>query len=56
MCSRKCESPASSCLSPREPVPTKKPTAADRTEGMRSVTIRSPLSSVVSLWSATPGR
>ena len=28
--------------SPREPVPTKKPRAADRTEGMRSVTTRSP--------------
>src|SRR4051812_40942429 len=56
MCSRKCDRPASSCVSPREPVPTKKPTAADRTEGMRSVTIRSPLSSVLSWWSGKSAR
>src|SRR5215212_11060407 len=42
MCSRKCERPASASVSPREPAPTKKPRAADRTEGMTSVTIRSP--------------
>ena len=51
MCSRKCESPASSGSSPREPAPTKKPRAADRTELMCSVTTRSPESSVVSLCS-----
>src|SRR5215218_6807294 len=51
MCSRKCESPASSGSSPREPAPTKKPRAADRTEPMCSVTTRSPESSVVSLCS-----
>ena len=50
MCSRKWESPASSGVSPREPAPTKKPRAADRTELMCSVTTRSPESSVVSLW------
>src|SRR3954468_11142002 len=47
MCSRKCERPASASVSPREPAPTKKPRAADRTEGMTSVTIRSPESSSV---------
>src|SRR5829696_1094322 len=47
MCSRKCESPASASVSPREPAPTKKPRAADRTEGMTSVTTRSPDSSSV---------
>src|SRR5829696_7161895 len=47
MCSRKCESPASASVSPREPAPTKKPRAADRTEGMTSVTTRSPESSSV---------
>src|SRR5215204_2266156 len=51
MCSRKCERPASSGSSPREPAPTKKPRAADRTEPMCSVTTRSPESSVVSLCS-----
>src|SRR5215218_7549998 len=51
MCSRKWESPASAVRSPREPAPTKNPRAADRTEGMASVTTRSPESSVVSLCS-----
>src|SRR6185436_2901707 len=50
-CSRKWESPASSVRSPREPAPTKNPRAADRTEGIASVTTRSPESSVVSLCS-----
>src|SRR5215211_3248557 len=53
MCSRKWESPASSGCSPRDPAPTKNPRAADRTELIRSVTTRSPESSVVSRW---PGR
>src|SRR5215204_537545 len=47
MCSRKCERPASASVSPRDPAPTKKPRAADRTEGMTSVTTRSPDSSSV---------
>src|SRR5215203_3475080 len=47
MCSRKCERPASASVSPRDPAPTKKPRAADRTEGMTSVTTRSPESSSV---------
>src|SRR4051812_6442960 len=46
-CSRKCESPDSRSLSPREPVATKKPRAADRTEPMCSVATRSPLGSSV---------
>ena len=49
-CSRKCERPDSSTLSPREPVSTKKPRAADRTELMCSVATRSPLSSSVIRW------
>src|SRR5215207_7848731 len=48
MCSRKCDKPASSTSSPRDPAPMKKPRAADRTELMCSVTTRSPESSVVS--------
>ena len=55
-CSRKCESPASSTVSPREPVATKKPRAADRTELMCSVAIRSPESSSVMRWSGKPAR
>src|SRR5215210_2161047 len=47
MCSRKCERPASASVSPRDPAPTKNPRAADRMEGMTSVTIRSPESSSV---------
>src|SRR5215216_6692653 len=50
-CSRKCDSPASSGVSPREPVATKKPRAADRTELMCSVATRSPESSSVMRWS-----
>src|SRR4051812_27695199 len=50
-CSRKCERPDSSTVSPREPVATKKPRAADRTELMCSVAIRSPESSSVMRWS-----
>src|SRR5215212_482651 len=59
MCSRKCERPASASVSPRDPAPTKKPRAADRTEGMTSVTIRSPERSSVRRCSGTgagPGR
>src|SRR5215212_3454446 len=59
MCSRKCERPASASVSPRDPAPTKKPRAADRTEGMTSVTIRSPEPSSVRRCSGTgagPGR
>ena len=37
-------------VSPREPVATKTPRPADRTEGMASVTIRSPESSSVMRW------
>src|SRR5215213_9283108 len=53
MCSRKCDRPASSTCSPRDPAPMKKPRAADRTELMCSVTTRSPESSVVSLCSGS---
>src|SRR5829696_8611167 len=54
MCSRKCDRPASSTCSPRDPAPMKKPRATDRTEGMCSVTTRSPESSVVSRWAGNP--
>src|SRR5688572_1600817 len=46
-CSRKCDAPAASGASSREPVPTQKPTVTERTSGMRSVTTVRPLSSVV---------
>ena len=47
-CSSRCDSPASARrLSPREPVPIQKPSDTDRTEGIASVTIRTPESSVV---------
>src|SRR5215208_748173 len=50
-CSRKCDSPASAGVSPRDPVATKKPRAADRTELMCSVATRSPESTSVMRWS-----
>ena len=46
-CSSRCDSPASASDSYREPVPIQKPSDTDRTEGMASVTIRTPDSSVV---------
>ena len=48
MCSMRWESPASSCASPTEPVAIQSPSAADRTEGIASVTTRTPELSVVS--------
>ena len=48
-CSRKCEMPACSRVSFREPVPTQKPRAIDRTAGTTSLTTRTPESSSVSL-------
>ncbi len=48
MCSIRCDSPASSCDSAALPVPIQSPSAADRTEGMASVTTRTPDSRVVS--------
>ena len=42
-CSRKCEAPASSSDSSREPVPTQNATATERTSAMVSVTRRMPL-------------
>ena len=46
-CSSRCESPASASDSYREPVPIQNPSDTDRTEGIASVTIRTPDSSVV---------
>src|SRR5581483_11007268 len=47
-CSSRCESPAWSSVSPREPVPIHSPSATERTAGIASVTTRTPESSVVS--------
>src|ERR687893_185754 len=49
-CSRKCEMPPCSGDSLREPVPIQRPSAIDRTDGIRSDTTRTPESSRVSLW------
>ncbi len=48
MCSRKCEMPACSTPSSREPARIHSPSAIERTEGIASVTTRTPESSVVS--------
>src|SRR3954449_3742974 len=55
MCSTRCDRPASSVASPTEPVPIQNPRAADRTEPMCSVTIRTPESSSVRRWSVPLG-
>src|SRR5829696_2836643 len=47
-CSRKCEMPACSWSSSREPARTQNPRAIERTEGIASVTTRTPESRVVS--------
>src|SRR5205823_1748347 len=44
-CSRKCEIPACSGASLRDPTPTQKPSAIERTPGTTSVTTRTPESS-----------
>src|ERR1700722_6344083 len=49
MCSSRCEIPAWSSCSSTEPVAIQKPSATERTLGMRSVTTRTPESSVV-IW------
>ena len=51
MCSSRWEMPASPSSSAAEPVAIQKPSATERTPGTRSVTTRTPLSSVVMLWS-----
>ena len=51
-CSRKCEIPAWSVASLREPVRIQKPRAMERTEGMPSVTTRTPEPTSVSRGSA----
>ncbi len=53
MCSSRCESPACASHSIAEPVPIQKPSATERTLSMRSVTTRTPLSSVLVLCSLT---
>src|SRR5207248_3180796 len=55
-CSRKCEFPACSGASLREPTPIQNPSAIDRTEGMASVTTRTPESSSVSLCPSAANR
>ena len=47
MCSSRCEIPAWLSCSAAEPVPIQKPSATERTLGTRSVTTRTPESSVV---------
>src|SRR5579862_8163788 len=47
MCSSRCDMPAWASLSAAEPVAIQKPSATERTAGTRSVTTRTPLSSVV---------
>ena len=47
-CSRKCEMPACSVPSSREPARTQNPSAIERTEATLSVTTRTPESSVLS--------
>src|SRR5436309_78770 len=56
MCSRKCEIPACSMLSSREPTRTHMPIAIERTEGTRSVTTRMPASSSVRVCSSGTAR
>src|SRR5271166_3758756 len=56
MCSSRCEMPASLSCSTTEPVPIQKPSATERTPGMRSVTTRTPDSSVVIRCSACKAR
>src|SRR5947209_19598182 len=51
-CSSRWESPACSSVSALEPAPIQNPSDTDRTEGIASVTIRTPESSVVSRCSA----
>ena len=46
-CSRKCEMPACSVPSSREPARIQNPSAIERTEGIASVATRRPESSVV---------
>ncbi len=41
-CSRKCDEPASSAGSSRDPAPIQNPIDAERTSGMASVTTRTP--------------
>ena len=56
MCSSRCERPACASVSSPEPVAIQKPSATERTAGMRSVTTRTPLESVVMTYaSLTPG-
>src|SRR2546423_239104 len=55
-CSRKCEIPACSGASLREPTPIQNPSAIDRTEGMASVTTRTPEPSSVSLCPSAANR
>ena len=47
MCSMKCEMPLSSGRSSRLPASSHAPTATERTDGIRSLTTRMPLGSVV---------
>src|SRR5215211_849159 len=49
-CSMKCESPAWPSASSREPAPTHRPSAIERTPGIASVTTRTPASSSVRRW------
>src|SRR3954469_8250340 len=53
MCSSRWERPARGSSSSDEPVPIQNPSAADRPESMRSVTPRTPESSVVRRWAST---
>src|ERR1700694_5833585 len=54
-CSIRCDRPASASLSALDPTPTQKPSDTDRTEGIASVTIRTPESSVVNFQGSWPG-
>src|SRR5829696_5973939 len=49
-CSMKCETPAWPSASSREPAPTHRPSAIERTPGIASVTTRTPASSSVRRW------
>src|SRR5947207_6857773 len=53
MCSRKCEMPACSCASSRDPPRTHRPTATERTVGSFSLTTLTPESSVVRVCSSS---
>ena len=46
----RCETPSCPLVSSRDPAPIQMPMATDRTEETRSVTIRSPPSSVVTVY------